>query len=103
MPDDRVFEGKVVLIGLCYFHKADALRRQDSVPRDRGPGCRGWNSRPITLRRGVSPTAVRVIPCSRPPGIYRGIRRASLSMIPTSWYDEGGPPEIWTRRPGPSF
>src|SRR5207247_3977915 len=29
MPEDRGFENKVVLIGLCYFDRAGALHRQD--------------------------------------------------------------------------
>ena len=108
MPDSRDFEGKVVLIGLCYFDRAGTLRQQEqrhgTIVRIGDDG--------IAVRLSSGPTLLLPPYVSSlqpaPRGTYREYSSGEFIDDPDFLanyylYDEGDAPDAWTWRPGPPF
>ena len=108
MPQDRDFEGKIVLIGLCYFDRAGALCRQEqhhgTIVRVGDDGIAVRMTSGSTLL--VPPYISSLQPA--PPGTYRehssGESITNPDFLANYYlYDEGDAPDTWTWRPGPLF
>lgn len=108
MPESRDFEGKIVLIGLCYFGKAGVLRQQEqchgTIIRVGDDGISVQLSSGSTLL--LPPYISSLQPA--PPGTYReyssGESISNPDFVANYYlYDEGDTPDMWTWRQGPPF